>query len=130
VFIFDPYSNSLRIRGEFDGALTTSIATAFTMSFENLETIPRQLIKLEVAIQKLLPAADGNGYTADGDKVTLLTRDYTGVTLPPHATHQDTFSLTPSMSGDILNLEFTIDYSDEHQPFHGSRGYLLAIAAQ
>jgi hypothetical protein len=127
IFIFDPYSNSLRVRGEFDGVLSVSSPTALTVSFENLEELPRQLVKLEVTAQKVVPAADGNGYSADGAKTTLITRDYTGVTLAPHAKHDDAFSIAPTLGGDNVDLEMTIDYTDAHQPYHGSRTFLVAI---
>jgi hypothetical protein len=127
VFIFDPYSNSLRVCGEFDGALSASAPTDLAVSFENLEDLPRQLVKLEVAAQKVVPAADGNGYTADGAKTTLVTRDYTGVTLAPHAKHDDAFSIAPTISGDTIDIEMTIDYSDAHQPYHGTRTFFVAI---
>jgi hypothetical protein len=78
-------------------------------------------------MQKLLPAADGNGYTIDGDKAILVTRDYTGVTLAPGDKHADSFDLVPSLSGPYIELEFTVDYEDERQPFHGSRPYFVSI---
>jgi hypothetical protein len=127
VFIFDPYSDSLTVRGEFDGALTANTTTELTVQFQNVQDLQRQLLGLQVTAQTVTPAADGNGFVASGQEVTLASRDYTGVVLAPQAAHTDTFPVTPPESAENVLFRFTVDYSDERQPYHGSRDFLTAV---
>jgi hypothetical protein len=100
------------------------------MSFENRDDQPLYLLKLEVAMQKLVPAADGNGYTADGPKAILVTRDYTDVAIATKGTYQDAIALTPSLRGNDIALEFDVDYGflpQPQPPFHGVRYFYVTI---
>lgn len=127
VFVFDPYSSSLRVRGELEGALTESVATALKVSFENLYDIPRQLVSFEITLRKLIRSSGATGYLDDGEEISVVKRDYTGVTLAPHATHQDSIELTPPFGAELVNISFKLSYTDEHQTWGGTRSYVVTI---
>ena len=40
---------------------------------------------------------------------------------------QDVVTLTPNAAGETMSFVFTVDYTDDRQPYHGSRSYVLTV---
>lgn len=127
VFYFDPYSHELRVRGELEGSLKKGVETRIRLRLDNRVDRPRTLESLTVKIASVTPAADGNGYSLDGELHVLATRDFAGAVVAANGSRADEIAITPDVSGERVYLDFAIAYRDDRQPWKGSRSYLARV---
>jgi hypothetical protein len=123
VFFFDPYSDSLRVRGEMDGPLRAGQPTTVRLTYENLVDRPRDLKSFKVTAQGLVPTNDG--FTARDAAVSLVSRDYTE-RIAARGAFRDSVTITPPAPGRI-SLVLALEYADDRQPWKGSRGFIVDI---
>lgn len=125
VFSFDSYSGSVRVTGEYDGTFTRGVPVSVDFMFENVTDREMELGKFEIAMQNMKLVKGGLG--RDGEEVVLLTKDYTGINLPPGKDMQDQFTIIPSVSGEYVYFTIRLDFKDVRQSYGGYESYIVGV---
>jgi hypothetical protein len=115
---FDPYSDSLRVHGAWDGDLRANVATPIDFTFENRDA------KSTRTFQKITITLTPPGGTSP---ITLAERRYS-TSLAAGASTSDTIPITPLAAGSGFVLAIAIAYVDATQPYAGSRTFDVAIS--
>ncbi len=124
-FTFDAYTNSVRVTGEYSDSFIKNTPISIDFTFQNADNTDKELGRFEIKLQKLKPT--DNGFTREGESLLLLGKDYSGIRLSPNQTHKDKITITPSISGNYINLEILLNFNDKRQSYYGRRGYILEI---
>ncbi len=124
-FIFDRYTRSVKVSGEYSGLFTENNPTSIDFTFQNVDDIEKELGQFKISIQKLRPT--DNAFTADGEELVLFEKDYTGISLSPNEKYQETITITPTTSGENVNFNINLDFKDKRQTYSSKQSYLVEI---
>ena len=125
-FVFDPYGQSVRVTGTYDGALKAGAATTIALTFENAD--PALIRTLGTFTATIQPATVSYGQAQTAGKlVPLGSVDLGGVTLGPGEKHYATIAVTPPAAGDTFALQMRVTFADVTKKYDGEHTFLTAV---
>ncbi len=125
-FVFDPYGQSVRVTGTYDGALKAGAATTIALTFENAD--PALIRTLGTFTATIQPATVNYGQAQTAGKlVPLGSVDLAGVTLGPGEKHYATIAVTPPAAGDTFALQMRVTFADVTKKYDGEHTFMTAV---